>query len=94
MATKRILLIMRGFTATRRLMADPLTSAIPVVAVTSYAMRGDETTALEAGCSGDVTKSIDKQFFLETVAALLADAEAPPPGEPTSRPQSPTGVHP
>jgi two-component system, cell cycle response regulator DivK len=62
-----------GLTATRRLKADPATRDIPVVAVTSYAMRGDEAMALEAGCSGYVTKPIDKALFLDTVAKILAD---------------------
>lgn len=61
-----------GLTATRRLKADPTTRDIPIVAVTSYAMKGDETTALEAGCSGYVTKPIDKALFLDTVAKVLA----------------------
>ena len=62
-----------GLTATRRLKADPTTCDIPVVAVTSYAMRGDEAMALAAGCSGYVTKPIDKALFLDTVAKILAD---------------------
>jgi CheY-like chemotaxis protein len=36
-------------------------------------MRGDEAMALEAGCSGYVTKPIDKALFLDTVAKILAD---------------------
>jgi two-component system cell cycle response regulator DivK len=65
-----------GLTATRRLKADPTTRDIPVVAVTSYAMRGDEAMALAAGCSGYVTKPIDKALFLDTVAKVLADRHA------------------
>jgi CheY-like chemotaxis protein len=65
-----------GLTATRHLKADPATQDIPVVAVTSYAMKGDETRALEAGCSGYVTKPIDKTLFLDTVAKILAAAQA------------------
>lgn len=64
-----------GLTATRHLKADPTTQDIPVVAVTSYAMKGDETRALEAGCSGYVTKPIDKTLFLETVAKVLAEKQ-------------------
>lgn len=64
-----------GLTATRRLKADPATQDIPVVAVTSYAMKGDETRALEAGCSGYVTKPIDKTLFLDTVARVLAEKQ-------------------
>jgi len=62
---------MDGLTATRRLKADPATSEIPVVAVTSYAMKGDEETARTAGCCAYVTKPIDKTLFLETVASVL-----------------------
>ena len=65
-----------GLTATRRLKADPATCDIPVVAVTSYAMKGDEAKALEAGCSGYVTKPIDKAQLLDTVARLLPQPEA------------------
>ena len=65
-----------GLTATRHLKADPATQDIPVVAVTSYAMKGDETRALEAGCSGYVTKPIDKTLFLDTVAKVLAETRA------------------
>ena len=60
-----------GLTATRHLKADPATRDIPVVAVTSYAMKGDKERALEAGCSGYVTKPIDKTLFLDTVASVL-----------------------
>jgi two-component system, cell cycle response regulator DivK len=63
-----------GLTATRHLKADPATRDIPVVAVTSYAMKGDKARALEAGCSGYVTKPIDKTLFLDTVAKNLADS--------------------
>ena len=64
---------MDGLTATRQLKEDPATRDIPVLAVTSYAMKGDEAKAFEAGCSGYVTKPIDKKLFLETVAKALAD---------------------
>ena len=63
--------VMDGLTATRKLKADPTTCDIPIVAVTSYAMKGDEAVALEAGCSAYVTKPIDKTLFLETVARML-----------------------
>jgi two-component system cell cycle response regulator DivK len=63
--------VMDGLTATRQLKADPATRDIPVMAVTSYAMKGDEARALEAGCSAYVTKPIDKTLFLETVSKLL-----------------------
>jgi len=62
---------MDGLTATRTLKADPATRDIPIVAVTSYAMKGDKETAREAGCCAYVTKPLDKAFFLETVARAL-----------------------
>jgi len=62
---------MDGLTATKQLKADPTTRDIPVLAVTSYAMKGDEVKAFEAGCSGYVTKPIDKTIFLEAVAKAL-----------------------
>jgi CheY-like chemotaxis protein len=61
-----------GLTATRLLKANPETHAIPIVAVTAHAMKGDEVKAFEAGCSGYVTKPIDKAILLETMAKALA----------------------
>jgi CheY-like chemotaxis protein len=66
---------MDGLDATRHLKADPATRDIPVLAVTSYAMKGDEAKAFEAGCSGYVTKPIDKTLFLEAVAKALGKEE-------------------
>ena len=60
-----------GLTATRRLKADPATQDIPVVAVTSYAMKGDETRALEAGCNGHVAKPVVTRELLGRIHALL-----------------------
>src|SRR5205085_8949441 len=48
-----------GLSLTRRLKADPATSAIPVVALTAHAMNGDRESALEAGCAGYISKPID-----------------------------------
>ena len=62
---------MDGLAATRTLKADPATREIPVVAVTSYAMKGDAEKARTAGCCAYVTKPIDKTLFLETVASVL-----------------------
>ena len=62
---------MDGLEATRKLKEDPTTRDIPVVAVTSYAMKGDREKALAAGCSGYITKPIDKDTFVREVASVL-----------------------
>lgn len=59
---------MDGFALTRRLKGDPRTRAIPVIAFTSYAMKGDAEKARAAGCDDYATKPIDTRTF----PALLA----------------------
>lgn len=65
---------MDGLEATRKLKEDPATRDIPVLAVTSYAMKGDREKALAAGCAGYITKPIDKTILLKEVAANLGGA--------------------
>ena len=62
---------MDGLEVTRRIKAQPATADIPVIAVTSYAMKGDGEKALAAGCAGYVTKPIDKNIFIQEIAARL-----------------------
>ncbi len=62
---------MDGLEATRKLKEEPTTRDIPVVAVTSYAMKGDREKALAAGCAGYITKPIDKDTFVREVATVL-----------------------
>jgi CheY-like chemotaxis protein len=64
---------MDGLEITRKLKEQPATADIPVIAVTSYAMKGDREKALAAGCVGYVTKPIDKNTFIQEVAARLGD---------------------
>jgi CheY-like chemotaxis protein len=63
---------MDGFELTRRLKADPATKGIAILAVTAYAMKGDERKALEAGCDGYVAKPIDTRTLPALVAAHLS----------------------
>jgi two-component system cell cycle response regulator DivK len=64
---------MDGLEITRKLKEQPATADIPVIAVTSYAMKGDREKALAAGCAGYVTKPIDKNIFIQEIAARLGD---------------------
>lgn len=64
---------MDGLEATRKLKEQPETATIPVLAVTSYAMKGDREKALAAGCAGYVTKPIDKNTFIGEVALRLSN---------------------
>ena len=71
---------MDGLEATRRLKADPTTREIPVLALTAYAMAGDEARARAAGCDGYLTKPIHRPTLLDAVAhALVQHAEEVPP---------------
>jgi CheY-like chemotaxis protein len=60
-----------GLEITKELKGQPETADIPVIAVTSYAMKGDREKALAAGCSGYVTKPIDKTIFLAEIGRHL-----------------------
>ena len=64
---------MDGLEATRKIKAQPATTDIPIIAVTSYAMKGDREKAMAAGCAGYVTKPIDKNVFIQEVAARLGE---------------------
>jgi CheY-like chemotaxis protein len=57
-----------GLELTRRLKADPATKDIKIIAVTAYAMKGDEEKALEAGCDDYVTKPIDTRGLPAVIA--------------------------
>ncbi|TNJ33106.1 EAL domain-containing protein [Arenimonas terrae] len=61
-----------GLTLTRRIKAEPRLAAIPVVALTAFAMKGDDQKAREAGCIGYVTKPIDTREFGRQLAGFLA----------------------
>jgi CheY-like chemotaxis protein len=69
---------MDGFELTRRLKADPARSGIVVVALTAYAMRGDEEKAREAGCDGYLAKPIDTRTLASIVADYIAGRSGTP----------------
>ena len=62
---------MDGLEATRILKADAATRAIPVLALTAMAMRGDEERVRAAGCDGYVAKPIDYKTFLAQLQRVL-----------------------
>jgi CheY-like chemotaxis protein len=64
-----------GLELTRRLKSDPSTRAIPIIAVTAYAMKGDHEKALSAGCDDYVTKPIDTRTLADVIAKQVARAE-------------------
>ncbi len=68
-----------GYELTRRLKADPATSAIIIIALTAYAMRGDEEKALAAGCNGYITKPIDTRALPARIAEYLSSGARGPP---------------
>jgi CheY-like chemotaxis protein len=68
---------MDGLTATRLLRQDPATAAIPVIALTAHAMKGDRERALEAGCTGYIPKPIDTRRFLAQIRTFLPGAAKP-----------------
>jgi len=63
-----------GLTFTRELKCAPATRHIPVVALTAYAMKGDEARMREAGCTGYLTKPIDVAHFAGKIRAYLQDS--------------------
>ena len=59
--------ILDGYEATRRIKADPALRAIPIIAVTSYALSGDDVKAREAGCDAYVTKPFSPRALLAKI---------------------------
>lgn len=63
-----------GLELTRRLKADSRYRGIPIIALTAYAMKGDEEKARAAGCDGYVAKPIDVKTLSAIVRRHLGDA--------------------
>ena len=66
------LAIMDGYEATRLIRTNPDLRSVPIIAVTSYALTGDEDKALAAGCDGYVTKPYSPRDLLAKVRTYLA----------------------
>lgn len=65
---------MDGLSATQLIKNDPSLNKVPIVAITSYAMHGDEQKAKSAGCSGYIAKPIDTRSFLDTINEYMISA--------------------
>jgi two-component system cell cycle response regulator DivK len=65
---------MDGLEATAILKGDDATRAIPVIALTALAMKGDEARIRAAGCDGYIAKPLAYREFLATIAAHLTHA--------------------
>ncbi len=64
--------IMDGYEATRRIKADPALRSIPITAVTSYALSGEEAKARAAGCDDYVPKPYSPRHLLAKIRQYLA----------------------
>jgi two-component system, cell cycle response regulator DivK len=64
--------VMDGYEATRRIRSNPELKSIPIIAVTSYALAGDEDKARAAGCNAYVTKPFSPRALLAKVQEHLA----------------------
>ncbi len=63
--------VLDGYEATRRIKADPMLTAIPIIVVTSYALGGDEAKARAAGCDGYVPKPYSPRQLLAKIREYL-----------------------
>jgi len=63
--------VLDGYEATRRIKARPELKSVPIIAVTSYALRGDENKVIAAGCDGYVPKPFSPRALLAKIKQLL-----------------------
>ena len=66
--------VMDGYEATVQLKADAQLRAIPVVALTAFAMPHEREQAMAAGCAGHIEKPIDNRTFNAQVSAFIGSA--------------------
>jgi two-component system, cell cycle response regulator DivK len=66
---------MDGLAASALLKKDPATAAIPIIALTAMAMKGDEEKTTAAGCDGYVAKPLRHRELLAMIDALLLQAK-------------------
>jgi two-component system, cell cycle response regulator DivK len=64
--------VMDGYEATRRIRSNPELNSIPIIAVTSYALAGDEAKAFATGCNAYISKPYSPRALLAKVREYLA----------------------
>ena len=69
---------MDGLTLTRRIKSEPSTRDVLILALTAYAMKGDEERAREAGCDGYLTKPLNTRTLAQSIAECLASQRPGP----------------
>jgi two-component system, cell cycle response regulator DivK len=63
--------VLDGYESTRRIKADPALKHIPIIAVTSYALSGDEAKTRAAGCDGYIAKPFSPRQLLAKINEYL-----------------------
>jgi CheY-like chemotaxis protein len=64
-----------GLDFTREIKANPTTRGITIIALTAYAMKGDDQKALAAGCDGYIPKPIDIETFIQDIQTYLISSD-------------------
>jgi two-component system cell cycle response regulator DivK len=65
--------VLNGYDATQQIKADPNLKATPIIAVSSYAMKGDEEKARASGCDSYVTKPYSPMQLLRVIRGYLGE---------------------
>ena len=63
--------VLDGYEATRRIKANPALSQIPIIAVSSYALNGDDIKAFDAGCEAYISKPFSPRELLAKMREYL-----------------------